>query len=338
MKNNQFNKTTMITIGVRLQQKREESGLTIEQVSDEVKIRPRYLEALEQGNYDVFPSSVYIKGFLRNYAKFLNIDSDKAVALYRREFEGRKEDGLAQANGPIKEPKFIISPTHVVAGVFGIMLVILFGYLYRQYQQFAAPPFLEIISPRDGFETKEDIVTIEGLTESGSAVKINDQGIQTDALGNFKVTVSLREGSNQIKIASENGIGKKSENYLNVFLKPDLVAASNETVNEESSGAVAGEDEEIVYNGLELEIKIGPNSAWLLVETDDEVGFTGVLVPDTIKTFKGNEKIYLKTGNAGSTTVKLNGIQQESLGAEGDVESREYTKNMLNNQGTETLP
>lgn len=328
----------MITIGTRLKRKRLEMELSIEQVSDSIKIRSRYLKALEDGEYNVFSSAVYAKGFLRNYAAFVGIDPNKALALYRRECEVKKEAGLDEAHGPIDEPHFVVTPGKVVLAAFAIMLTAVFSYFYYQYQQFAAPPFLDISSPKDASETMEEVTIVEGVTEAGSIVTINDQAIKTDDLGNFKVTVSLKPGSNQIKIASENGIGKRSEKYVNVFLQVDDVVAAAEP---KDGDAITGEEsategEVKMYDGLEMEVTISPNSSWIMIETDGETAFTGVLVPDTVKVFKAAEKIYIKTGNAGSTIVTINGQLQESLGEEGEVESREYNKNMV--LGANTSP
>jgi len=324
----------MITIGARLKKAREKNDYTIEQVSDVIKIRPKYLVALEEGNYDLFASLVYAKGFLRLYASFLDIDPDKAVAIYRREKAEMQRSILGESQRPLKEPRFVLTPLKAMVGLVFVLLLGLFGYIYYQYQQFAAPPFLNVISPKDGEEVTEDSVTIEGITESGTLITINDQEINTDDLGNFKVTVSLRPGSNQVKVAAENGIGKRSEQLVNIFANvPGLIVAENsdnsdEGENEEAP-VTAEEEENQVYEGVEMEVTIGPNSAWILVETDGETAFAGVLVVDSIKIFNAKEKIYIKTGNAGSTSLKINGKIQPALGEEGEVESREYNKTMV---------
>ena len=51
-----------------------------------------YLKALEESNYDSFPSEVYLKGFLKNYAKFLGINTERALAMYRRERDFKKNE------------------------------------------------------------------------------------------------------------------------------------------------------------------------------------------------------------------------------------------------------
>jgi transcriptional regulator with XRE-family HTH domain len=71
-------------IGRRLKSKREELGLTVDQVQAETKIRRRYLEALEAGKEGSLPGDVYVKGFLRFYANFLGLDGQAMVAEYRQ--------------------------------------------------------------------------------------------------------------------------------------------------------------------------------------------------------------------------------------------------------------
>ncbi len=72
-------------VGDTLRQAREKQGLTIADVAGETSIREAYLEAIEQGNYDVLPGDVYAKGFIRNYSKFLQIDGDALLQEYDAE-------------------------------------------------------------------------------------------------------------------------------------------------------------------------------------------------------------------------------------------------------------
>lgn len=49
-------------------------GLTLSDVQDEIRINSRYLHALEVGDYSILPTAVHGRGFLRNYARFLELD------------------------------------------------------------------------------------------------------------------------------------------------------------------------------------------------------------------------------------------------------------------------
>ena len=63
--------------GDTLRKERERQKLTIQDIEQGTSIRAVYIEALETGNYDKLPGEVYAKGFVKNYANFLNLDADK---------------------------------------------------------------------------------------------------------------------------------------------------------------------------------------------------------------------------------------------------------------------
>ena len=63
-------------VGYTLRQERERQNLTIEDIEQGTSIRATYIDAIENGEYDKLPGTVYAKGFIKNYAKFLGMDSD----------------------------------------------------------------------------------------------------------------------------------------------------------------------------------------------------------------------------------------------------------------------
>ncbi len=85
-------------IGERLQEARAARGLTLEDVSEETKIRVRFLQALEHERWEVLPGSAYARGFLRTYANLLGLDAEELVAEYRdrRDPEQEIEDAVPQ--------------------------------------------------------------------------------------------------------------------------------------------------------------------------------------------------------------------------------------------------
>ena len=64
-------------IGDTLRKERERQKLSIHDVEQGTSIRAVYIEALENGNYDNLPGEGYAKGFVKNYANFLNLDAEK---------------------------------------------------------------------------------------------------------------------------------------------------------------------------------------------------------------------------------------------------------------------
>src|SRR5690349_1350360 len=74
----------MLTIGQRLKKEREGRYLSIEKASDETRIRAVFLRALEADDYSVLPSAAQGRGFLRNYAAYLDINIDEIIAEMQR--------------------------------------------------------------------------------------------------------------------------------------------------------------------------------------------------------------------------------------------------------------
>ena len=69
-------------VGDILRAAREKKGLTFKDVENETSIRSLYIESIEKGDYDALPGAVYTKGFIRNYATMLGLDSDAVLRQY----------------------------------------------------------------------------------------------------------------------------------------------------------------------------------------------------------------------------------------------------------------
>src|SRR5512138_2569374 len=80
-------------LGNELREARQQRDLTLDQAEKQTRIRAKYLEALEQGNYTVLPTPVQTRGFLRNYARFLGLDGDLMVAQYDAALQGGRRRG-----------------------------------------------------------------------------------------------------------------------------------------------------------------------------------------------------------------------------------------------------
>lgn len=64
------------TIGEILKTKRENRGLSVQDIAKETHIRVKYLEAFESNRFDLLPSEVQGRGFLRLYAEYLDLDAE----------------------------------------------------------------------------------------------------------------------------------------------------------------------------------------------------------------------------------------------------------------------
>jgi cytoskeleton protein RodZ len=90
------------TIGEILKQTREEQELSLEQIAVQTRVNLKYLAAVEADQYEVLPSQVQIKGFVRSYAMVLNLDPDPLLIRLRKLLV---EEGFVEPEDPQPIPK-----------------------------------------------------------------------------------------------------------------------------------------------------------------------------------------------------------------------------------------
>src|SRR3990167_9691672 len=156
-------------IGDILREAREKQNLTLEDIEGAIKIRRKNLVAIEGGQWDVFPSKIYIQGIISSYGKFLKLEEDKLIAYFRREYEQR--DPLQFKT---KAPKEQFTP-HARKIAKRIILAIVFLFvMYFTYQLkiFYTPPKVTILEPNNT-TFKNEKITLKGETEKDSVITIN---------------------------------------------------------------------------------------------------------------------------------------------------------------------
>jgi cytoskeletal protein RodZ len=84
----------MFEIGGSLREARLKRGLTPADVQKAIRIRDRYLQALEEERWELLPGDAYVKGFLRTYADYLGLDGNLYVEEYNSRFARPDEPQL----------------------------------------------------------------------------------------------------------------------------------------------------------------------------------------------------------------------------------------------------
>ena len=69
-----------MAVGQKLEEARNRKGISIREVSESTKIRGDYLSAMEASSFDIDLPEVYLRGFVRLYARFLDLDQDAILA------------------------------------------------------------------------------------------------------------------------------------------------------------------------------------------------------------------------------------------------------------------
>ena len=92
------------SIGYILKAAREKQGYSLRDVEEETKIRRHYIQLLEDDDFAQLPGPVYAKGFLRSYARFLDIPGDPLIRMYNALTTAEEESEATITEKPQKEP------------------------------------------------------------------------------------------------------------------------------------------------------------------------------------------------------------------------------------------
>jgi cytoskeletal protein RodZ len=82
-----------------LRNARLEQKISLDDLQEATKIRKRYLEAIEEGNYKVLPGSFYVRAFIKSYAEMVGLDPNELLKLYQNQIPASEAEPVAQ---PIK--------------------------------------------------------------------------------------------------------------------------------------------------------------------------------------------------------------------------------------------
>ena len=81
----------MLSVGQILQQARLKKGYPLSLIEKQIKVREKFLKAVEENNWKFFSSKIYITGIIKNYSSFLGLDHKKILSFFRREYESKDD-------------------------------------------------------------------------------------------------------------------------------------------------------------------------------------------------------------------------------------------------------
>ncbi len=237
----------------RLTAARERKGVDLLRAERDTKIRARYLDALERGDYAELPGAVYTKGFLRNYALYLGLDPEEVTRQWKRE----RGDLVIPAEPVLNVPKpldaprpgLTFSPVLIVAALLTVLIGVFAVYIGVQLVRFAKPPTLAVTSPAQAVITvpEETITyTLKGTSVAGASVTITaagrDQPYRVNATpdGQWAADVDLRRGRNEFAVdAVDPDTGKRAEQTVKIFITVPFVVieAPRLTVDSPAEGS-----------------------------------------------------------------------------------------------------
>ncbi|MBI2590925.1 MAG: helix-turn-helix domain-containing protein [Candidatus Blackburnbacteria bacterium] len=194
----------MRTVGSLLKNAREEKGLGLSCVAQTTKIKEKFLIALEESYWAALPNLPIAAGFVKSYAQNVGVDTNLALALLRRDFTSVSVSEFKSQEMPVSG-RFVWTPKATVAASFLGTLLLVGGYLFRQYYLFVAPPSLSVETKPQG-----ERFLISGKTLPSATVEVNKRPVLLEKDGAFSIVIDREEVGNKIEVKAVSRSGKST--------------------------------------------------------------------------------------------------------------------------------
>jgi transcriptional regulator with XRE-family HTH domain len=219
----------MKNISEILKKTRIQSGLTLDEIESNTKIKKSYLEFIENGEFNKLPSISAAKGFIKIYSKYLGLNYEEALVIFRRENKNEENHMLTKKKRRIKVNS--IKNKYISLYIFLISLILILALIYgiHEYIIFKMPPKIEMYTPSSqNFTTHNSSVLFSGKITLGDYIYIDGDKINNINLnGTFSQKVGLQEGLNNINIKIKNPLGGQNIKYYEI----DYVNNFNNKIN-----------------------------------------------------------------------------------------------------------
>ena len=309
-----FDKVELSTIGKICLDARVQKSLTQEQASNILKVRVKIIKDFENGDEIDLPGLTYKVGFVRSYARLLELDGDFLV----QEFKSNLEPGNFREEYKFLAPKIENNNFLPMGAVlsFLIAIIIYSGWYYSERNK-----TIEIVS-NQMIESKKDEVIITETNnyiiieekknfESNSLPSIRqDNNIQVSKLSDKTIA---NEKTLEQKLVSDDIVSKNNSLKIN---EETVLISQNKVKNISSEMSAVAKERD---RNSELVIKAIGNS-WVEIEDIDGNSLMArIMRPGETYVVPNKSGLTFNTGNAGALSISSGNIIISSLGEEGET-------------------
>ncbi|WP_052088283.1 RodZ domain-containing protein [Paenibacillus wynnii] len=279
----------MSELGRHLKEARLQKGMSLDDVQEVTKIRKKYLEAIETGDYKVLPGDFYVRAFIKTYAEAVGVNPDELMQEHGNVAVTPKEPTMEsviqkRSRRPETERNAKWLPT-LLMWTFPVLIIVVI-YMYA------------IKSGSDGNQT----VDPTKVTDATQDPKTAQTSSPAPGGGVAQPTASPTTGNNG------DSVQTTPEPSPSLSPSPQSITLSEGRKSGKTTifdvSAPAGSPVEVVINatGISwLEVYKGGNS------TGEKLSYGNTAAGDNMVFTLGSEGIYIKSGNSRATVITVNG-------------------------------
>lgn len=153
--------------GQLLQHAREQQGISLDQVSDRIKVSVAQLTAIEQGDMDRLPGLAFARGYIRTYGKFLGLDADALVNDFNAHYSGSSQRPVKTINR-VKPQAHLGDPMIRVSIILFVLILLGSSVWWWQTQMRETPSLVDVLSEVSSALVKPDHIDAPEKSTAGS--------------------------------------------------------------------------------------------------------------------------------------------------------------------------
>jgi cytoskeleton protein RodZ len=286
--------------GADLREARERLNLSLETIADHLRIRPSHLQAIEDGRLSSLPGRAYALAFVRTYAQALGLDAQEMVRRYKSDTVGC---GRTELVFPTPMPQRGIPPGALI--LVGLVLTIAAYVGWYQLSGAGRLPAETVAA------IPERLASLAEQRPRGADVAQAGTASSTQA-GTASATTAATTGL-QLVLADPQPGSAPTDPAPPIVFSPSSAAAAQLPFHraDETPVASSGETRVVLHANADAWVQVREPGGAVLLNRMLRAGESWPVPPRT--------DLLLTTGNAGGTTILVDGVSVPTLGGNGVV-------------------
>ena len=283
-------------LGDLLRETREQKNLSLEDAEKGTNIRKLYIKAIEDGNYDKLPGEVFLKGFMKTYAKFLGLDGQKIIEQYKAEKSGVKLLPNNDEKTIAAEQSHPAEKTTVDADL-------------KKEEKIQKPPENTTV---DKPSTKP-VPNIDNFNESKKYLETkNSSGSKKNVFIIVIIIILIIVGA----VAFLSNQGSDSQPAADTQPTTEQTQPQQQQAQQPAPAPapVSGSDVTATFS----------QDCWTEVKVDGNTVLSETVKAGSSLNWKGNNQVEVTVGNAGAVDITFNGQPQGKMGDVGAVVTKAF--------------
>jgi len=297
----------MITVGETLRRERLKRNLALDQVSRELKISIRFLEAIEDEEFEKLPGGVFAKAFVRQYGRLLGLNDEELAAQLQQTLEPPSNDSpelrrpSRSSIAPIQVPRMEEWQTvgdrrfhwsgPLSAAIVVVVVMLICSGIYTWLQRPRNPVSARSTAP---------------VSVQVPAAPTTEPSVPQPA---------PQQTPSEPPAAAPSPAAATPEPQSAVTPKPPEA-----TPPKPETAAPSPTPDATIHVALTAEEPV-----WVLARADGKVAFSGTLEPQQTRTVDAVESLTLRLGNAGGVSITFNGKTVGPVGPKGQIRTVQFT-------------